>query len=67
MSTLTQISDAELDDVTGGNYSYTNINVTKVASNFNATSQSQLNVGILQAVARTGGSQSNSTNQTAYA
>jgi hypothetical protein len=66
MTTLTHLSDAELDEVTGGFFN-TTVFVTKIASNFNATSQSQTNVGILQAFTSTGGSQVNLTSQTAIA
>jgi hypothetical protein len=67
MSTLTHLSDDELDAVTGGFLNTTIVSVFKVATNFNATSQSQLNVGILQAVASTGGGQVNGTSQIAVA
>jgi hypothetical protein len=66
MSTLTNLSDRELDEVTGGFFN-TTIVVTKVAGNFNLTAQSQTNVGILQAVTSTGGGQFNLTSQTAIA
>ena|ERR1700722_1832828 len=68
MSTLTTLSDAELDAVNGGFFDFTSVHVTtKIASNFNATSQGQENVGILQAFVVQGGSQSNSTSQSAIA
>jgi hypothetical protein len=66
MSTIVQLSDAELDEVTGG-FLNTTVIVTKIAGNFNLTSQSQTNVGILQAIASTGGGQENITAQTAIA
>jgi hypothetical protein len=66
MSTLTHLSDAELDEVTGGFFN-TTIFVTKIATNFNLTSQSQTNVGIAQLVASNGGAQVNGTSQVAIA
>lgn len=67
MSTLTQLSDAELDAVTGGSFSFTAIKITKVAKNFNLSDQSQTNVGIAQAFSAEGGFQYNSTSQAAIA
>jgi hypothetical protein len=66
MSTLTHLSDAELDEVTGGFFN-TSIFVTKIASNVNLTSQSQTNVGIGQLFATNGGAQINGTSQVAIA
>jgi hypothetical protein len=66
MSTLTNLSDAELDAVNGGFFN-TTIVVTKIASNFNATSQAQENVGVLQALVKQGGAQVNGTSQVAIA
>lgn len=69
MSILTQLSDAELDHVTGGSsyFSFTSVRVTKIASNVNLSSQSQTNVGILQFASFEGGAQENSTSQLAIA
>jgi hypothetical protein len=66
MSTLTQLSDAELDEVNGGFFN-TFVFVSKIASNVNLTSQSETNVGIGQFGTRTGGGQFNSTTQIAIA
>ena len=66
MSTLTQLSDDELDEVTGG-FVVAIHNKVAVASNVNLTAQSQTNVGILQLVAANGGYQANSTGQNAVA
>jgi hypothetical protein len=68
MSTLTNLSDAELDAVNGGFLNFTSVHVTtKIASNFNATSQTQENVGVLQALVGQGGAQINGTSQVAIA
>ena len=66
MTTLTILSDSDLDNVTGG-HSFTSFNITKIASNVNLTSQSQTNIGIGQFYTSTGGAQVNSTNQVAIA
>jgi hypothetical protein len=67
MSTLTHLSDAELDEVTGGSFDFTRISVVKIASNVNITNQSQTNVGIGQFFTSTGGAQINQTSQVAIA
>jgi hypothetical protein len=68
MSTLTTLSDAELDAVNGGLFNTTIVHVTtKIASNFNATNQEQENVGVLQALVGQGGAQINGTSQVAIA
>lgn len=67
MSTLMQLTNEQLDEVTGGwCYSYSSVSVTKIAGNLNGTSQNQTNVAAL-AVAEVGGNQSNETNQVAIA
>lgn len=58
MSTLTHLSDAELDEVTGG------FTVVKINANFNLTEQAQENVAVL-AIAHQGGAQINKTVQIA--
>lgn len=68
MSTLTHLSDAELDAVNGGLFDFTSVHVsTKIASNVALQSNQQTNVGILQAIAAEGGGQVNSANQVAIA
>jgi hypothetical protein len=63
MSTLTHLSDAELDAVTGGfavfNTAILSFNSQK---NVNLTSQGQTNVAVL-AIAKQGGTQINQTEQ----
>jgi hypothetical protein len=66
MSTLTNLSDAELDAVNGGFFN-TTVVVTKIASNVALQSNQQTNVGILQALVGQGGGQINSANQVAIA
>jgi hypothetical protein len=66
MSSLTHLSDDELDAVNGGFFN-TNIVITKIASNVNLTGQSQTNVGIGQFFTTTGGAQINETSQVAVA
>ena len=63
MSTLTHLSDADLDAVTGGVFNFASISI---ARNFSVSPQSQTNVAIL-AIAEQGGNQTSTTNQVAVA
>jgi hypothetical protein len=62
MSTLTQLTDAELDAVTGG-FVFAIVNI---AANLNETEQAQENVAVL-ALAKQGGGQVNVSKQVAIA
>jgi hypothetical protein len=62
MSTLTHLSDAELDAVTGG---FTFV-IANIAANLNQTEQLQENVAVL-AIAKNGGNQVNVSKQLAIA
>jgi hypothetical protein len=62
MSTLTHLSDAELDAVTGGFAVFKTILSFNSQKNVNLTSQGQTNVAVL-AIAKQGGTQVNQTEQ----
>lgn len=63
MSTLTHLSDTDLDAVTGGLFNFASISI---ARNTALTAQGQTNVAIL-GLAVQGGNQSSTTNQVAVA
>jgi hypothetical protein len=65
MTTLTQLSDAELDAVTGGFFNFTSI---KIAANYSVTQQEQENVNISAfSLVSQGGPQISVTKQSARA
>jgi hypothetical protein len=65
MTTLTHLSDAELDAVTGGSFIFA---VVKVAANYSVTEQAQENVNISAfSLVSQGGAQISVTKQVAVA